>query len=239
MNLSFLKSLRVFGAKSPPLSAEQDFSQFGEQKIILDFFSGKVGKYVPHCVDAGAFDGVVGSNSRALFMNGWSGVAIEPNPRTYARLVELYRERADIKCVQVALSDHSSKAIPMQFSIGPAGVPEEDKWMYAQVSTLNEYFADNYRQKHSYVYEAADVELTTLEEILVAQGTPRNFGFLSIDCEGEDVRIVRAFDFRRFSPLLVCVETNDANRPLFAEPLVAAGYRHLAHTVSNTFFVRT
>jgi hypothetical protein len=36
-----------------------------------------------YCVDAGAYDGVVGSNSRARFLNGWRGVVIEPNPRAF------------------------------------------------------------------------------------------------------------------------------------------------------------
>jgi hypothetical protein len=77
----------------------RDFSQNGEQPIILDFFDSHPGAR-HYCVDAGAFDGVTGSNSRALFLQGWSGVLVEPDPRTFARLASLYADRPDVRCVR-------------------------------------------------------------------------------------------------------------------------------------------
>src|SRR5262245_44685352 len=134
-------------------NVDQDFSQYGEQRIILDFFSRCSTGFNSYCVDAGAYDGIIGSNSRALFLNGWRGVVIEPNPRVFAGLKALYADRPDITCVQRALSDTCRDNVVMKFSTGPEGTLEEDKWKYAQVSTLNNAFAASYEKDYGYVYE--------------------------------------------------------------------------------------
>jgi len=217
---------------------DRDYSQYGEQEIIIKYFENTQRPYKKYCVDAGAFDGVVGSNSRILFLNGWTGLLIEPNPRTFQRLASLYRERTDISCIQVALSDSAKSGVPMEFSVGPPGVTEDDKWMYAQVSTLHKEFAESYKHGYGYIYESAEVDTETLEHVLLSVNAPVHFGFLSVDCEGEDIKIIRAFDFKKYAPLLVCVESDDNNRPFFAEVLEMEGYQYLAHTVSNTFYER-
>ncbi|HEX4751163.1 MAG TPA: FkbM family methyltransferase [Bryobacteraceae bacterium] len=217
---------------------DQDFSQHGEQEIILDFFSRLPQGFNKYCVDAGAYDGFVGSNSRALFLSGWRGVVIEPNPRAFARLRELYADRTDIAFVQKALSGSRREGVPMKFSVGPSGTAEQDKWMYAQPSTLHDSFATQYEQGHGYVYETLTVSTDTLTNILRQVGAPKDIGFLSIDCEGEDLNIIRELDFENFCPLLICIEADDQSRYLYAEILEPRGYTVHAHTVGNTFFRR-
>lgn len=218
------------------VSVERDFSQQGEQPIILEFFSRLSQGVNPYCVDAGAYDGVVGSNSRALFLKGWRGVAIEPNPRVFARLQRLYADRPDVKCIQKALSDSPRESVSMKFAVGPLGTEEEDKWKYAQVSTLHDHFAASYEKEHGYVYETSSVPLDTLTNVLQDVGAPKDIGFMSIDCEGEDANILRQFDLRNFCPRLICVEATDDNRHLFSEIIEPFGYTMHAKTPSNTFF---
>lgn len=213
-----------------------DYSQFGEQPLILQYFDALKQDFPKVCVDAGAFDGTTGSNTRALFERGWSGLAIEPNPQSFARLKSLYASRSDIALEQVALSDRTERGVPMQFSIGPEGVPVEDQWQYGQVSTLNDYFAKSFKESHGYRYETVAVDVVTLDSLLDKHGIPSDFGFLSVDCEGEDIKILRAFDFQRYRPRLVCVECDDKHRPMYAEVMQAAGYAAVGNTVSNTLF---
>src|SRR5262249_7645286 len=158
-----------------------------------------------YCVDAGAYDGIVGSNSRALFLNGWQGVAIEPNPRAFARLQALYADRPGVACVQRALSDKRQENVMMKFATGPAGIAEEDKWKYAQVSTLHDAFAASYEKDFGYLYETLTIGTDTLSNVLREVGAPKDIGFLSIDCEGEDIKIVRELDLENFRLLLICV----------------------------------
>jgi FkbM family methyltransferase len=229
---------RDLAVKKEPVkfSVDQDFSQQGEQAIILDFFSRLRQDFNPYCVDAGAYDGVVGSNSRALFLNGWGGVVIEPNPRVFARLQQLYADRPSVKCVQKALSDSPRESIPMKFSVGPAGTEEEDKWKYGQVSTLHDYFAASFEKGHGYVYETSSVPVDTLTSVLQAVGAPKEIGFISIDCEGEDLNILKQLDLATFRPLLICVEADDQTRHCYAEIIEPRGYTIHAQTPSNTFF---
>ena len=213
-----------------------DFSQYGEQAIVLEYVRRNPNGYTRFCVDVGAYDGAVGSNSRALFEMGWGGLAIEPNPRTFARLRALYVGRSDITCVQIAVSDHEAEGVEMQFAVGPEGVAEEDKWKYAQVSTLNDSFAESYRRDLGYRYERSTVDLTTLTGLLITHRVPTDLGFLSIDCEGEDIKIVRELDLSTFRPRLICVESDDQNRQFYADALIPKRYRYHAHTAANTFF---
>jgi len=217
----------------------QDFSQYGEQAIILDYFSNCSAYFEQYCVDAGAYDGMVGSNSRALFLNGWRGVVIEPNPRTFARLRELYSDRSDVTCIQTALSDRRLDNVPMKLAIGPEGTAEEDKWKYAQVSTLHDAFAASYEKEFGYVYETFTINTDTLTHILQDVQAPRDIGFLSIDCEGEDINLLRELDLNMFRPRLICVEADDNNRHVYAEILEPRGYVLHSHTVANAFFRAT
>jgi FkbM family methyltransferase len=216
----------------------RDYSQHGEQQLITSFFERQPRGFPRFCVDAGAYDGVVGSNSRALFEAGWAGLAIEPNPRTFERLKTLYADRTDIACVCLAVSDHDASGVEMQFAVGPDGIPEEDKWQYAQVSTLNDDFAESYRRDLAYRYEKSTVDVVELGALMRRMNVPPDFGFLSIDCEGEDIKIVRKLDLQEFRPRLICVESDDNNRHFYAEVLEPKGYRYFAHTAGNTLFCK-
>ena len=61
------------------------YSQSGEDGVIEHIFS-----IIPNsnkwCVEFGAWDGIVYSNTRALIEKGWNAVLIEPNPRKFISL---------------------------------------------------------------------------------------------------------------------------------------------------------
>jgi FkbM family methyltransferase len=212
----------------------QDFSQYGEQPIILDYFERHPGA-PRYCVDAGAFDGITGSNSRALFLIGWSGVLVEPDPRTFARLKHLYADRADVTCLRKALSD-KVRLRRMQFTDGPPGTKQEDQWQYAQVNTLSKPFAMMYKRDYDYIYRTSWIWTTTLMRALRKANAPRDMGFMSIDCEGEDIKVVKQFDFSRYRPRLLCLESDENTRNLFLDILAPYGYTYRVHTAANTFF---
>jgi hypothetical protein len=70
-----------------------------------------------------------------------------------------------------------------------------------------------------------------------------NIDFASIDIEGLDGPVIEAWDFRRFRPFLLCVETGVIlkgrhlkDRALYTV-LADRGYQPLFETFSNTIFV--
>jgi FkbM family methyltransferase len=217
-----------------PSTEEQDFSQFGEQIYILEFFNKYPG--LPHyCVDVGAHDGITGSNSRSLFLRGWAGLLIEPDPRTFCRLQALYKDRPDIRCIRCAISTFEGEAM-MRFCKGPPGTPVDKQWEYGQVNTLKDQFADYFIREHNWEYEQAKVQLSTLATVLEKFRAPREIGFLSLDCEGEDMNIVTHFDFNKWQIALVSIECEDASRYLYQDTMGRYGYKYYAHTRSNTLF---
>jgi FkbM family methyltransferase len=213
----------------------RDFSQYGEQAIILDFVDKNPN--IPRCcVDVGAYEGVIGSNSRALFLKGWSGLVIEPDPRSFARLDRIYADRPDIRKLRRAVSDRPGFR-RMQFCKGPPGTPAEDAWQYAQVNTFSVPFADEYRREHNYKYKWSWIRVTTIKRALRwARIDPHEIGFMSIDCEGEDRKIVESFDFGSCRPRMLCIESDDNSRPVFSGILGRFGYSEYGHTVANTIY---
>ena len=222
--------------KELELAKVSDYSQHGEQEIIGRFFQQSEVDYTPFFVDVGAYDGITGSNSRFLAELGWAGIAIEPNPDVFARLRTLYAEKPAVRCVQCAISDYVSDDVEMLISDGPKGIQSEDSWHYSQVSTLNQWFADDYIEKHKYRYRSVKVRVRPLAEILRANACPRDLGFLCIDCEGEDERILKALDISEFRPRLLSVECGDESRSMYDDHLSSRGYREYAHTSANAFF---
>ena len=213
-----------------------DHSQFGEQAMIARFFRDTTLPFARFFVDVGAFDGVTGSNSRFLAEQGWGGLAIEPNPQAFARLEALYAGNRRVTCLRCAVSDHSRDDAEMLVAIGPEGVAVENEWHYSQVSTLHAGWADHHREAHGYRYRSVPVRVRPLTELLASHGCPADVGFLGVDCEQEDLKILGAFDFGRFRPRLVGVESEDGNRAEFAALLAAVGYEEYGRTACNTLF---
>jgi FkbM family methyltransferase len=213
---------------------EQDFSQHGEQPLILAWLA-QYGEVPRYCVDAGAFDGITGSNTRALLLLGWSGLLIEPDPRTFAQLRKVYADRPDVRCLRRALS-HRSGLRRMQLCQGPPGTPPETAWHYAQVNTFHRPFAETYVRDHRYQYTSIWVRVTTLTKALHRAGAPKEIGFLSVDCEGEDLAVLSGLDLSQFRPHLLSVECDDNTRPTFSTYLGSRGYKYYASTVSNSLF---
>jgi FkbM family methyltransferase len=77
----------------------KDYSQWGEQAPILEFFQNRTGRFL----DLGAHDGIHLSNTRALAELGWGGVAVEADPGNFVEL----RENCgglDVDCICGAIS---------------------------------------------------------------------------------------------------------------------------------------
>ena len=213
-----------------------DHSQHGEQAIIGRFLQQVELRYTPFFVDVGAYDGLTGSNTRFLAELGWPGILIEPNPDSFARLHSLYASNQAVRCIRCAISDRAAEGVEMMVSDGPEGVAEDARWMYSQVSTLNPWFTRPFVEQYGYRYRSIRVDVLPLVDVLCPNGCPADLALLCIDCEGEDHRILQGFDFSRFRPRLLCVESDDHNRSVFADLVRPHGYEVYDRTASNTFF---
>lgn len=76
------------------------FSQNSEELFVLDYFSDKeIGKFI----DVGAYHIERFSNTRQLYLNGWSGILVEPAPTNYKAIADHYKDEPRIEVYNVAI----------------------------------------------------------------------------------------------------------------------------------------
>ncbi|MGP8069906.1 MAG: FkbM family methyltransferase [Candidatus Bathyarchaeia archaeon] len=178
-----------------------DYSQYGQPLIFRRFIPPEVARWV---VDVGAYDGVDGSNSRQLVLDGWNAILIEPLPSAFRRLRKNCAGLSAIRTVNVACGAKSGR------------------------STI--HFNENNEQESSMRPELAhgtplEVNVSTLNEILEAEDCPREFGVLCDDAEGMDLEVLRGLDLNRFRPAVICTEDSyDPTRGERHEYLESNGY---------------
>lgn len=136
-------------------------------------------------VDIGAADGRTHSNTYVLERDyGWSGVAIEANPRYFSEL----RHNRACRCVQSCVDGYAQEVD--FFGLGYMGGMISDD-------------TDNGRQKRTalikrHADKIISMRTSTLRDILVTVGAPTVIDYLSIDVEGAEHRILETFPFNEF-----------------------------------------
>lgn len=167
------------------------WSATDEDKIIQEHFVDRVGRYL----DVGAFDGCAISNTRALLDRGWKGVAVEPNPEMFLRLVEKMKG-LPVECVNTALGAENRIC---RFYVWPG-----ERVDLAGSSFMEGFCGARSRiRKHGHpptIWAA----ITSVETFLAM--FPGPYDFIDIDAEGMDWEILRSLDLDALKTSLVCVE---------------------------------
>lgn len=112
------------------------FSNFDEEEMLAGF----VARLDPEgaarvAVDVGAGDGIRGSNTYALFLQGWRGVGFEGDERRARRLARAYRNLEGVEARQALvtpgnvvtlLGEHS---VPKDFGVLSLDIDSYDYWV--------------------------------------------------------------------------------------------------------------
>jgi FkbM family methyltransferase len=149
-------------------------SQFGEDKVLLTILPKK-GRYV----DVGAYHPHLYSNTYALYRGGWSGIAIEPNPKL-GILWKIFRPRD--KFVNAA--------------IGSRGVP------------TYYMFKDPAYNGFSMIPNSPLVATKQIPTVPLRQIIKEPIDLLCVDCEGMDYEVLQTHDWT-IKPSVVVVEDKD------------------------------
>jgi FkbM family methyltransferase len=171
------------------------YSQSNEEKIILDYFNGKVGRFL----DLGSNDGITFSNTRALAELGWCGVLVEPSPKAFRKLKDLYSDskKGCFYMYNVAVGSKNGK---IDLHESGALLKNGDVGL---VSTIIESETDRF--KKTVPYEVVQVDCfrwkTFLNRLYI-----KDFDFISIDIEGAEIEVMKQMDFSKTQ--LICIETN-------------------------------
>lgn len=183
------------------------YSQWGEDEFLAHFFEGKTDGFF---VDIGANNGITGSNTRALWERGWSGVMVEGCYQTFLALLNNYRDAERIRFVYGAICKKQ-------------GVVEfyEDRklpscgWNSMNADWINLFPKDQF-------------SVTLAPAMTIAQlGLPDRFDFLSVDTEGNDFVVLQGMP-PSMRPRLIMAEIDKFdNRRLIDELLKSRNYEQV------------
>jgi FkbM family methyltransferase len=146
-------------------------------------------------VEAGAFDGVFGSNTYYLErFRGWTGVLVEPLPRQYRRCL---RERPNSRVFNCALvEDDSRPSVTLRCEDQMSAVTD------IPMRDVDPLIAETWG-----LYDLAEIEVParTLTSVLDEAGIAA-IDLLSLDVEGFEPEVLRGLDFERFRPAWLLIE---------------------------------
>jgi FkbM family methyltransferase len=142
-------------------------------------------------IDIGSGHPVYDNVSFAFYLQGWSGITVEPNP-WLARLSRAVRPRD--RHVEALVGSACGEATFYQ-------VRE-----FHGLSTMIETHAQAALRQFGKGADALTVPLTTLAALCAAGAAPAAFEFLKVDVEGAEPDVLMSGDWQRFRPKVVVVE---------------------------------
>ena len=170
----------------------KSYAQSGEDIIVDYLLRGVLRIDRPTYLDVGAHDAKHLSNTYLFYRMGLSGVCVETNPVLCSRIK---RARPRDKCLNVGVGiDRRSEA---DFYV----------MQPATLSTFSREFVDQALTNPKYeLKRTVRIPLIRLHDI-IEEHFDRCPEFVSIDVEGLDLDIVRGFDFERYRPQVICIES--------------------------------
>jgi FkbM family methyltransferase len=160
------------------------FSQNNEQDIIVNYFKGFTGKFL----DLGAYDGVTFSNTYALALSGWRGVAVEGSPSVFIDLKKNVKG-LPIELCQVVIT-HSKEDLVT--------------WHDNNQATATYVEANVVKWQRETPFSTMTIMTCKVDRLIELYGTA--FDFVNIDIEGGSVDIFKTLIKLMPSVKLWCVE---------------------------------
>ena len=183
-------------------------------------------------VDIGAGDPNHGSVTRWFYLNGWTGVNVEPHPFLFP-ILDMWRPKdINLNCgvAQTAGAQTFHKVEVDAMGHG-WGLSSFDPAAAAEAARLG------------HTVTRLSVPTRTLAQIAEEHCCGREIDLLKIDVEGYEKSVVLSADWTRFRPRVLCIEATLplTNIPSFAEwepTLIEAGYIYVMFDGANNFYVR-
>lgn len=179
------------------------YSQNKEEEIILDFFKDKKDVTL---LSLGENDGKTFSNSLALIERGAIATLVEPSKLAFAKLHELHKGNENVFLINAAVGNEVGTMM-----LHESGHHLPDKSDVALLSSLDEDETKKWK-KAGVTYDSYHVDVIPFEALAF-----RDYDFITIDCEGLDIDILKQIDLTNVQ--LICIEWNSimANKLVILE----------------------
>jgi FkbM family methyltransferase len=150
-------------------------------------------KYEGYFVEFGATNGHAGSNTYLLEKElSWVGILSEPARIWHAELKRNRNANIDTRCVW------SQSGARVRFN----------EVTHGALSTINSFSSSDCYSGARDKGVRYDVESISLNDLLSKYNAPSHIDYLSIDTEGSEFEILKAFDFDKYSCSCITVEHN-------------------------------
>ena len=193
------------------LIKKKSYSQFGEDLVINDFFKNFIGRYV----DIGCYHPIKYNNTALLHKRGWNGVNVDLN-QTSIDLFNVCRKN-DINIV-ACLSDKVEKVLI---------------YLDSEFSALNSINIDNSKN-----FKFKNLKTISMETSIFHELIKDNFDFLNIDCEGNDFKILKTIDLKKYTPKMINIEVSQDNKKNIYDYMHENGYKILDIKSLSHIFIK-
>ena|SRR5664279_112019 len=171
-------------------------AQYGQDEFALACLGGIRAGYF---LDSGASDGVALSNTYSLEKAyQWQGICVEPNIKLYSELVRNRR----CHCINCCLFNHDGQVTFLEADTLSGIVQEYHPIMHQKATTYMVTLRG----------EVAPGTVTrqcrTVRSILRQFSAPRVIDYWSLDTEGSELTILKAFPFNEYAFRVLTVEHN-------------------------------
>ncbi len=190
--------------------ASRSVSQLGQDLWVLENSGYKKGGFF---VEFGATDGVRLSNTFLLETEfDWNGICAEPNPEFFEQL------KLNRRCITASACIAARTGDEVDFILADAfGGISEFAARDQHASRRDAYRRDGRLKR---------MVTVSLDDFLTSHNAPHEIDYLSIDTEGSEYEILRAFPFDRWRVRLITVEHNNTpQRELLKDLLEPLGYK--------------
>lgn len=202
---------------------DHSFAQNFQDLFALWVAGGRKNGYF---VEFGALNGRDFSNTYMLEKLGWTGIVSEPHPDYEDRVLQNRNCHISNLCV----FDTSGDTINFRMVKGrPA------------MSGIGETQLNDRAAEHRNRFVEVPVKTITLNDLLGQYQAPTDIDYISIDTEGSELRILKAFDFEKYNVKSFCIEHNFTQREAHTELMEGKGYQRVFHEISDhdDWWVRT
>lgn len=194
------------------------YSQNNEEKYILNHFNGKKGTFL----DLGAYDGKELSNTRALIELGWSGCCVEPHPEIFKELEKNCKDFKNVFCFEAAIGKENGV---FKLNANPT-----------YYSTLIDSEVERWKETD---FEFKPVDVEVLDFKTFQDVSPYDtYDFISIDCEGLEIDILKQMDLDKLQCKMICVEWNGKNFTIFDEYMKGYNMKLIYSNAENLIYVK-
>lgn len=201
-----------------------DYSQFGEQEIIRNYFGSKVGTFL----DLGANDGKTLSNVYDCVLRRWAGTCVEPSKIPFNKLLELHKNN-DVECFNIGISDKEGL---VEFHDSGTHLNKGD------TSLLSTFVQNDYdKWKGSTEFTTTTAQLITFKQLMVLSKI-KTFDLISIDIEGLDFQVLTQMNLTKLKCQMLIVETNSVEDQKYIDYVTSFGMKLIHKNYCNLIFVR-